>query len=845
VKEVSQTRFPNADCPVCRRQIGPDAPVRSCLICELTYHQECWERSRGCTTPGCRSRVAEPTTGVSPTATPREEPLEEPAPHPAQVDRPLAAQQVQPSRRSAAWTGPWLTALGAVVVACVVLTIIVGIVATQRKAARRELNALIETARAKEDPQVLVVALEQYLQSDRSPRLVRLATEELDKARRAVDDQDYQSACALDRGERTNLDRLEAALTAYLDQHPNGAYRPEAEERLLRIPDERDDRAHRRASRNAEAAGGDFGLQEAAWQAYLDAYPQGRHATQARVEIARIPDQADQIRLQEILREVEDLVRANRLTDALNHIDVGLSEVRSPVRHERLAQRAGEIEAQLEALDAAECLKPADRSALGRRSKLGQCRLYLLCYPDGARRAEVEGQVKQLLARERDELLHELHQRLAALTDDPRAALDALYEFLEHSAAEQADVSRELARYHLELLCQSVANSLQSMKVVTLPGGVEIVGEVRPASRGWVQVKPRPTGASGPRKSTLVRDTDVVIADPPLLEECPRLRQRGLALLADGDVDNANVLQEIRVARDLARGDEYQPERLAFQACLVGIDPTDDAARRELADAGYVKRGGVFTPPAELSDAAADSPHRKTLDYYATELQSSAPLQEMRELLPDSFDYSFLGTTLSVPIEWELSQPEYQGTLLSGEGDPFHGRVALSYPAIATRTSDKNLPASILGELDKELASRSASTRVEVECEVRASPQHLTGVGIDVHNQGDALLVSHVFPESSAALAGVEAGDRVVLVDGRAVPPNATNESLATMIANAPQVGVKLVFVRSGRRFRLTLQRAAYTVQRFEMQMTITARGELIDAEQPRVSEWTTIPPPP
>jgi len=846
VKEVSQTRFPNADCPVCRRQIGPDAPVRSCLICELTYHQGCWERNRGCTTPGCRSREAEPTTGAPATSPPRERPGAESCGPAEAADRALADRPAQAPRKRADWTGPWLRALAAVAVACIVLTIIVGAVATKRKLARRELTALIETARAKEDPQVVVVALEQYLQSDRSPRLVRLATEELDKARRAVDDRDYQSACALDRGERTNLDRLEAALTAYLDKHPNGAYRPEAEERRLHIPDERDDRAYRRASGNAEAAGDDFGLQEAAWQAYLDAYPHGRHATQARVEIARIPDQADQTRLQEVLGEVEDLVRANRLTDALNHIDVGLTEVRSPVRHERLAQRAGEIEAELETLDAAECLKPADRSALGRRSKLGQCRLYLLCYPDGARRAEVEEQVRRLLVRERDELLHELRQRLAALTGDPRAALEALHEFLEHPAAQRADVSRELARYHLELLCQSVADSLREMKVVTLKGGLEIVGEVRPASQGWVQIKPRSTSVSGPRKSALARDTDVVIADPPLLEECPRLRQRVLAMLADSDVDNANVAQEIRVARDLARGDEYQPERLAFQACLAGIDPTDDEPRRELADAGYVKRGGVYTPTAELSDVtAADSPHRKTLGYYTTVIQSSAPLQEMRELLPDSFDYSFLGTMLSVPIEWQLSQPECQGTLLSGEDDPFHGRVALIYPATATRTSDKDLPGSILGELDKELASRGASTRVEVECEVRASPQHLTGVGIDVHNQGDALLVSHVFPESSAALAGVEPGDRVVLVDGLAVPPDATNESLATMIANAPHVGVKLVFVRNGRRFRLTLERAAYTVQRFEMQMTITARGELVDTEQPRVSEWTTIPPPP
>lgn len=844
--EVSQTRFPNADCPICHRQLGPDVPVRSCLLCELTYHEDCWERNRGCTTPGCRNRQVEPVPGAPATTPARGEPGRESAVPAGEAKLALADRTAGVLRKRADWTGPWLRALAAVVVACIVLTIVVGAVATKRKLARRELTALIETARAGEDPQALVAALERYLQSDRSERLVRLANEELNQARRELDDRDYQNARAQDRGERTNLDRLETALTAYLDAHPDGAHRREAEDRLARIPDERDDRVYRRATSNVQAAGDDFGLQEGAWQSYLDVYPNGRHAAQVRVELARIPDQADEAQFRRILDEMEDLLRANRRTDALNRIDVGLNEVQSPVRREHLAQRAGEIEAELEASDATECLEPAGRSALARRSKLAQCRLYLLCYPDGASRAEVEEQVKQLLLRERDELLGELRRRLTALANEPRAALAALNEFLKHPAAGQADVSRELARYHVELLCQSVADSLGGMRVVTLEDGAQVVGEVMAASRGWVQVKPRPTRVSGPRKSALVRESDIAIADPPLLEECPRLRERVLGMLAEGDVDNANVAQEIRVTRDLARGDEYEPERLAFQVCLAGIDQADDEARRELANAGYVQHGGVYTPPVELADtASADSPHGRTLDYYADTFESSAPKQELRALLPNSFDYSFLGAVLSVPIEWQLSEAERKSTLLSGEDDPFHARVELIYPAHARRASDKDLPTSILAELDRELASRTAATRLEAAYEVRASPQHLSGVGVDVRVKGNVLLVSQVFPESSAARAGVEPGDQVVLVDGVAVPSDATPESFATMVANGPQHGVRVVFLRAGRRFGLTLERAAYVVERFEMQMTIAARGELVDDEEPRVSEWTQIPPPP
>ncbi|MBU0617005.1 MAG: hypothetical protein KKI02_04755 [Planctomycetes bacterium] len=841
--EVSQTRFPNADCPICRRQIGPDASVRSCLICELTCHEDCWKRSHGCATPGCRNREPEPSTGVvasdNVAAGPRTGRTR------VATDALPSTQAVPVSRKPAAWTGPWLTALGAIVVTCVILTIIVGVVATKRKQARRELASLINTARTTENPREVVAALERYLQSDHPGRLIRIANEELSQARREVDDQDYQSAIALDRGEHTDLDRLENALTTYLERHPNGAYRREAEARLLRIPDDRDDREYQRAVKNAQPAGDDFGLQEAAWQTYLDTYPHGRHAAQARAEIARIPDQADQARFEEVLADVETLIAANRLTDALNRIDMSTTEVRSPPRHQELAERAQQIEARLEALDAAECLEPAGRGALARRSKLAQCRLYLLCYPAGASREKMEKVVTQLLARERDELLQELRRRLTTLADEPRAALEALYEFLEHPAAEPVELSRELARYHVELLCRSVADSLDGMKAVTLADGVEIVGTAKSASPGWIQIRPRPSGASGPRKTLLKKDTDAVIAEPPLLEECPRLRQRVLSMLADSNFDVGDVVREIRVTRDLARGEEYEPEWLAFQVCLAGIDPSNDEAHRELTQAGYVKRGGVYSPPIEPDAAAEDSPHKMMLDYYTAAFKSSAPVKEMRALLPDSFDYSFLGTTLSVPIEWQLKEPQSNSTLLSGGDNPFHGRVELVYPARATRASDDNLPPSILTELGRELASVSASTRVVVECEVRASPQHLTGVGIETRVQSDTLLVSHVFPGSSAARAGVEIGDRVVLVDGALVPPDATPESLATMIANAPDPGVKLVFMRAGRRFRLTLERSGYAVDKYEMRMSINARGGLVDDQEPRVSEWIDIPPPP
>jgi hypothetical protein len=316
-------------------------------------------------------------------------------------------------------------------------------------------------------------------------------------------------------------------------------------------------------------------------------------------------------------------------------------------------------------------------------------------------------------------------------------------------------------------------------------------------------------------------------------------------MLADANFDVGDAIREIRVTRDLARGAEYEPEWLAFQVCLAGLDPAADEAVRELTQAGYVKRNGVYSPPIDPETLAEDSPDRRALDYYTTAFKLSAPLDEMRKLLPVSFDYSFLGTTLSVPIEWQLGEPDCSGTLLSGGDDPFHGRVDLVYPARSTRVSDENLPPSILKELDGELTALSRTTRIDLECEVRATPQHLTGVGVETRSQSGALLVSYVHPDGSAARAGVEPGDRVVLVDGVPVAADATPESFATMIANAAEPGVELVFVRSGRRFRLTLERSSYVVEKYETRISMMASGELVDDEQPHVSEWTGIAPPP
>ena len=734
-------------------------------------------------------------------------------------------------------------AFGLVVLAMVILTVVVGVIAAERKQARRELTTLIESTRAGGNSHEMVAVLEKYLSSEPTERLAQIARDELEQVLLAIDDADYSVVRELDQGAETDLDRLETELKHYLERQSEGVHHGEARARLARIPEERDERAFEFAAGNARTAGDDVGLRQGAWQAYLDEYPSGRHASEARTAIARAPDIVDEKRLTVILNEVAKKVAAGRLTEALLRIERGQTEVQSPARCAQLEQRADEIEATLEAVDAAACLKPIGAGGTAHSSKLDQCRLYLLCYSEGAHRLEVEAEIDRLLDIQRDELLQELRTRLETLADNPRAALRAVHEFLAHPAARETDLSRELTRLYVECLHRSLNESLRDLKVIFLKDGSAWLGEIAPVSQGWLQIKPRETSASGPRKARLVEDTDASISEPALLKASEHLHE---SVFAGSEIDSAGVIRELHTLRDLAVGAEYWPERLAVQGVLAELDPTDDAARRELSDAGYVDQGGVYGPVNPLTAAeAAQSPHQKTLEYYAGVCRSTLPREELLKLMSGSFDYRFLGATITVPIEWRMGAASQKLTLMTENKDLFHGLIESTQPLNAKRVSDENLPPAIVKELDEELESINATSRIEVIWEIEAVEQHLAGVGLEATRTGAALLVGEVFDQSSAAAAGVRVGDRIALVDGVEVTADATAETFATMIANGPQAGVKLVLVRSGRCYRVLLERSTYSVERYRMKMTIRARGKLAVSERATTTDWTDLPSPP
>ena len=709
-----------------------------------------------------------------------------------------------------------------------------------------ELQQRIATAREANDPEKLASEMQAYLNTNPSEPLARLATEELNQARRTIDDRDYQTAVAEERGDQTDLAHLDTVLQGYLEKHADGAHRLDVLDRLDQIPRRRDDRAFARARENVEFAGTDLGSQGAAWQTYLEQYPEGLHAIQVRAEIARIPDQLDERRLAGLLHETDALVAENRVTDALLHIEARRKSILAPQRQARIEERIASLESGLETADAAECLDLPTSTTEERSLAAARSRLYLLCYPLGAHRADIERRMAALVEQERSELLAALHAKLAEYGDDPLAALAALNEFRRQPAAAGADVERELAFYHFALLNRKIEASLRDMQVITLQDGTAMIGVVLDVSPGWVQVKPRTISETEKSASRLVRTSEVTAVAPPLRLAMDESRPRIQSMLSASHVDISQICSELRKLRLQASDDLYRPERLAIQVFLAGLDPTDREARQELETAGYIPHAGVYRPTATDAKTPGDteSPYQDMLDYFCVYCRENAPTETVRNRLAESFDYSFLGTMLTIPIEWELQEPKCKPTLTSAPRDPLQAELTLTYEARARRTSDSTLPASILTSLDRELTRLNQSTQISVTYEVRTRIEKLSGVGIEPRLQDGALIVNRVFPESSAARAGVEPGDRIALVEDEPLSPDAGADALALAIANGPARGVKFAFVRNSRRFHLLLERGDYTIDRYQMRSTIDIQGPLSRVNEKSVSEWNDVPGP-
>jgi hypothetical protein len=726
-----------------------------------------------------------------------------------------------------------------VIAVTVVLTAILAGWSWRIRSGKTELSTLMARARERGGPREVVSTLEQYLQRGVAPPLERRARTELANARQEEDDAAYAQALSFDLDKRTEFEKLEAALRKYITEHPDGVHRQLAAARLGEIPAERDRQAYEQAAAAARAAGDDFDAHKTAWQAYLNAYPQGRHAAEARGELAQVPDLQDEARLRKAREEIGALITTDRLPEALDRVDAAWNEVLSPARRAQLEKAASELTARLEEQDAAGCLDKLSESLPAGRQKLTACRLYLLCYPDGKRRSEVRKRLDELMAVVRDMGLARLRAELERMKEQPQEALRLIQVARSDPELRGVDLSADAIRLHLDVLRGRMNESLGGLKMIRLADRTEFVGTATPVMDGWLQLKPR--SASLRLRRTLVRGEEVVSAiDPPVLGECIDLAASISKQSKSAELDPARALERVRGLLGSVQGDQYPAERNAIQECVAGLQE-------------FITQTAAASPdtqdqPPQLSRAALEASYREILKHYEATARSEVASEVKAALkqFPDSYEHSFASTSLSVPITWSLGPPNCVSELLQDAPGRFGGRVVLTYPATPRRTSDADLPASILLRIDESLQSSGRQATIEVEYHVRAVPFEVQGVGLRLQVKENGIVVHGVVLGTAAERAGVQAGDRLMWVGDKPLPPNAAVPQAEALIASGSAQGLQFVLTRSNRRFRVTLDKSKYELEKFQAQKVIRIRGRLEGLNETEVaSAWADVASPP
>jgi len=170
--------------------------------------------------------------------------------------------------------------------------------------------------------------------------------------------------------------------------------------------------------------------------------------------------------------------------------------------------------------------------------------------------------------------------------------------------------------------------------------------------------------------------------------------------------------------------------------------------------------------------------------------------------------------------------------------------VVVVFKATVKRDPASSVPRIQHRDIDRLLGSISTGLQVVVEYEIRSETGIRKGLGVVLKRESRGVVVVDIHPGSDADKSGIEAADRLVRVNGVPVSPDATSDQVEAMIANAPARGVELTLARSQRRFRLSIDKMEYNLERFSWRTThrvipSTAFGQIV-----RQSKWSPIEPP-
>jgi hypothetical protein len=349
-----------------------------------------------------------------------------------------------------------------------IATTLVGIWYWHRHQAKAELRMLIKTKEAAYEPGELVSALEEYLRTHPRSDISEIATTRLEEARQELDDFDWQEACRRNGTRRTDpkapdedIASIEAECRRYLQLHPDGRHKVSADTRLKELGVLRDERAFQQSLELSRQDPPDFEAEQKAWQEYLDAFPAGRHTGEAKACLSKIPDRADERTFKGYETEVQELVRAGQYPQALDQVDQALLAVKAPDRQQRLRTTASEITANLEEIDWQNCMRPIPKAGHGRDKQRQACELFLLCYPESERRADIEKQLGKL-GKPRQTAATQPDRRPSGQDVSPQRALVAFAALVQSQFASPAGLTPELpGEYEFKWFDEAIAVPIQ------------------------------------------------------------------------------------------------------------------------------------------------------------------------------------------------------------------------------------------------------------------------------------------------------------------------------------------------------------------------------------------------
>ncbi len=170
------------------------------------------------------------------------------------------------------------------------------------------------------------------------------------------------------------------------------------------------------------------------------------------------------------------------------------------------------------------------------------------------------------------------------------------------------------------------------------------------------------------------------------------------------------------------------------------------------------------------------------------------------------------------------------------------GSARFRFPLTVSRDGSLALPDSVAERVDREIGEINRQIEFEIEYEVRAVPSRARGIGVQLENRGDDVVVKSVVSGTPAEAAGILAGDRLCRVGDEWVEARQRADSVAARFTVSGR-SVSLVVVRQDRRFLVDVELREFDSVSYQARDRLDVRVDMLGK---RVSghdwsEWTTM----